>query len=317
MEEFELIRVFFRQADFARAGGQIARAIGDDCALLDLAAGQQLAISTDSLVDGVHFPHNPDPFLLGQRALAVAVSDLAAMGASPLAFTLALSLPHSDSHWLQQFALGLRATALECAITLVGGDTTKGQLNIGITVLGTVPSGQALLRSGAVPGQQLWVSGPLGAAAAALPLLDGSRQSDAATRDALLQSYWTPQPQLQLGRWLLGKAGAVQDISDGLLADAGHIAAESAVQLVIEQPLVPVCPYAMQFDAALATSRALSGGDDYQLLFSLPSEYAAGLQEQFPAARRIGEVRTGSSVLLLDAQGCEQSFGKAGYRHFE
>lgn len=316
MQEFELIGKFFRQADYAQPSAAVDKSIGDDCALLNLAAGQQLAVSTDNLLEGVHFPQGADPFLLGQRALLVAISDLAAMGATPLAFTLALTLPHSDVEWLRGFSLGLGKAAKDCAITLVGGDTTRGALNIGITVLGTVASGQALLRSGAKVGQQLWVSGTLGAAAAALALLGDSQSVATQTSQALLQSYWTPQPQLKLGQWLLGRAGAAQDISDGLLADAAHIAAESAVQLVIESDLVPICPHALKLNAAMALEQALSGGDDYQLIFSLPPEHAADLQRNFAQARRIGEVRAGSGVLLLDAQGRAVEQKQTGYVHF-
>lgn len=316
MHEFELIRQIFREAGYARAGGAVARSIGDDCALLNVSPGQQLAISTDSLLEAVHFPVGADPFLLGQRALAVSVSDLAAMGADPLAFTLALSLPQADAGWLQGFSSGLQAMAGQTGITLVGGDTTRGPLNIGITVLGTVPAGQALLRSSAQPGQQLWVSGPLGGASAALQLLDGQHQVDNAVRRGLLDVYWTPQPQLQLGRWLLGKDGAALDISDGLLADAGHMAAESGVQVVIEQPKVPVNPHAQTLSAAQAMQWALTGGDDYQLVFSLPQNYAAALRAEFPQARCIGRVCSGQGVLLLDSRGQPVEVLQTGYQHF-
>lgn len=316
MHEFELIRQVFREVDYASPGGAVARSIGDDCALLNVAAGEQLAVSTDSLLESVHFPCNADPFLLGQRALAVAVSDLAAMGAEPLAFTLALSLPQADARWLHGFSRGLRAMAHKTAITLVGGDTTRGPLNIGITVMGTVPAGQALLRSGARPGQQLWVSGPLGGAAAALKILDGHAGIDASIRSALLSSYWTPQPQLQLGLCLRGATSAALDISDGLLADAGHMAMESGVQLVIEQERVPLNPAARALSAEQALEWALCGGDDYQLVFTLFEQQAAALQAQFPQACCIGRVCEGQGVLLVDGQGRPVEFSRRGYQHF-
>lgn len=316
MHEFELIRQIFRDAGYARPQGAVAHSIGDDCALLNIPAGQQLAVSTDSLLEGVHFPAGADPFLLGQRALAVAVSDLAAMGATPVAFTLALSLPQAHVDWLRGFSRGLETTAHKTAITLVGGDTTRGPLNIGITVMGAVPVGQALLRSTAQPDQQLWVSGPLGAAAAALRVLDGSCVIDETISAALLASYWTPEPQLRLGQWLLGRGAAVLDVSDGLLADAGHLATESGVQVVIEQELVPVNSAASVLSAEQALSWALTGGDDYQLVFSLSADQAVALQEQFPAASRIGYVCAGQGVLLLDGQGQVVGVERAGYQHF-
>lgn len=312
MHEFELIRQVFREADYARPGGVVVRSIGDDCALLETAASEQLAVSTDSLLEGVHFPPGADGFLLGQRALAVAVSDLAAMGARPLAFTLALSLPQADADWLRELSRGLQTMARQAAIPLVGGDTTKGPLNLGITVMGTVPAGQALLRSGARPGQQLWVSGPLGGAAAALQVL----QAGSSSYPGLLAAYWTPKPQLELGQWLRGKGGAALDISDGLLADAGHMAAESGVQLVIEQERVPVHPEAQALSAHQALEWALCGGDDYQLVFSLPGQHAAALQKHFSQARCIGRVCVGQGVLLVDGQGQPVDLAHKGYQHF-
>ncbi|TDQ36829.1 thiamine-phosphate kinase [Thiopseudomonas denitrificans] len=312
MHEFELIRQVFREADYARPGGAVVRSIGDDCALLHIAVGEQLAVSTDSLLEDVHFPAGADGFLLGQRALAVAVSDLAAMGARPLAFTLALSLPRADVDWLRELSRGLQAMAQQTGTPLVGGDTTRGPLNIGVTVMGTVPDGQALLRSGAKPGQQLWVSGPLGAATAALQVLqDGDNDYP-----GLFAAYWSPRPQLELGQWLRGKDGAALDVSDGLLADAGHMAAESGVRLVIERELVPVHPEALALSADRAPEWALCGGDDYQLVFTLFEQQAAALQAQFPQACCIGRVCEGQGVLLVDGQGRPVEFSRRGYQHF-
>ncbi len=187
-----------------------------------------MAISTDTLVAGVHFADPCDPFLLGQRALAVAASDLAAMGATPLAFTLALTLPHNDASWLQAFAHGLNLMAQHCALRLVGGDTTRGPLCLTLTVFGRVPTGQALTRGGAQVGDLLCVGGELGNAAGALPLVLGQRTAEPAIAEPLLEHYWSPKPQLALGQFLRNKATSALDISDGLLADCGHIAAASA-----------------------------------------------------------------------------------------
>lgn len=315
MQEFELIEQAFRKAEYAQPGAQLIQSIGDDCALLNVPVGQQLAVTTDSLLEGVHFPVDADPFLLGQRALAVAVSDLAAAGAEPLAFTLALSLPQAQSEWVSRFSQGLAAMAQQCRIRLMGGDTTAGPLNINITALGTVPHGMGLLRSNARVTEQVFVSGPLGAAAAALTLFK-AHSLCARLQQQLQAAFWTPQPQLELGQWLRGKAGAVLDISDGLLADAGHIATESSVQLYVEQSRVPVAQAALDCDSRQALSWALSGGDDYQLLFTLAEKFEPELMRVFPHAQRIGRVQAGEGVLLVDEQGDPLPYTQSGYQHF-
>ena len=289
MGEFELIRHYFAAAACARAGGEVVLGIGDDCALLALPAGEQLAVSTDTLVAGVHFPDPCEPFLLGQRALAVATSDLAAMGATPVGFTLALSLPAAESGWLEAFARGLDAMAARCAMRLIGGDTTRGPLSLSVTVFGRVPGGQALLRSGARAGDLLCVGGTLGDAAGALPLVLGQRTDDSPEALALLERYWSPQPQLALGQALRGKASAALDISDGLLADCGHIAAASGVRLVIEQAQVPLSEALLRsVGQEHALQCGLSGGDDYVLAFTLPATQLPGLLDAGWPVRVIG-----------------------------
>ena len=318
MGEFELIRHYFAAASCARAGEGVALGIGDDCALLDVPAGEQLAISTDTLVSGVHFPESPDPFLLAQRALAVSVSDLAAMGATPLGFTLALTLPSAEPDWLEAFARGLDRMAQQCAIRLIGGDTTRGPLSLTLTVFGRVPRGQALTRAGAQVGDLLCVGGELGDAAGALPLVLGQRQAEPAIAEALLARYWSPLPQLALGLALRGKATAALDISDGLLADCGHIAAASGVALLIEQARVPLSAALQAFaDAPTAYECALSGGDDYRLAFTLPPQYLAGLQAAGWPLLVIGRVEAGQGVWLLDADGAPVQAAHSGYQHFE
>ncbi|QLF92683.1 thiamine-phosphate kinase [Pseudomonas sp. ABC1] len=315
--EFELIRRYFASAACARAQGAVALGIGDDCALLAPGAGQQLAVSTDTLVDGVHFPKACDAFLLGQRALAVAASDLAAMGATPLAFTLALSLPEADEAWLAGLASGLELMAQQCAMQLVGGDTTRGPLSLTLTVFGQVPVGQALLRSGARPGDLLCVGGALGDAAGALPLVLEQRQATPELAEPLLARYWSPQPQLALGQALRGKASAVLDISDGLLADCGHIARASSVRLCIEQARVPLSLPLRTFSGDTEALRcALSGGDDYLLAFTLPHEHWAALAAEWPGICRIGHVEAGGGVHLLDEHGRELAAVTQGYQHF-
>jgi thiamine-monophosphate kinase len=317
MDEFGLIRHYFAAAPCAQAAAGVALGIGDDCALLQLSAGEQLAISTDTLVAGVHFPDPCDAYLLGQRCLAVAASDLAAMGATPLGFTLALSLPAASPDWLQGFAAGLNKMAQDCALALIGGDTTRGPLSVTVTVFGRLPVGQALLRSGAQVGDLLCVGGSLGDAAGALPLVLGQRQVAAELAAPLLARYWSPQPQLALGQALRGKATAALDISDGLLADCGHIAKASAVALQIELERLPLSPALLALlDKPAAQHCALSGGDDYRLAFTLPAQHLPALQAAGWSLVRIGQVVAGSGVQLLDAQGETVQPRACGYQHF-
>lgn len=317
MGEFELIRQYFAAASCARSSEGVALGIGDDCALLDLPPGEQLAVSTDTLVEAVHFPVGSDPFLLGQRALAVSASDLAAMGATPIGFTLALTLPSAEPDWLHAFAAGLDRMAQRCGLRLIGGDTTRGPLSLTLTVLGRVPRGQALTRSGAKLGDLLCVGGELGDAAGALPLVLGQCEMPAAVAEPLLARYWTPQPQLDLGVALRGKATAALDISDGLLADCGHIAAASACALRIEQARLPLSAALL---AAVgpeeATRCALSGGDDYRLAFTLPPIHLAELQQAGWPVCVVGHVAAGIGVQLLGEAGVDIEQPRSGYQHF-
>ena len=317
MGEFELIRNFFAAAPCAQGGEGVALGIGDDCALLDVPFGEQLAISTDTLVAGVHFADPCDPFLLGQRSLAVAASDLAAMGATPLAFTLALTLPAVEADWLQAFARGLNLMAQGCGLRLIGGDTTRGPLCLTLTVFGRVPRGQALTRSAARPGDLLCVGGELGNAAGALPLVLGQRSATPAIAEPLLAHYWSPQPQLALGQALRGKASSALDISDGLLADCGHIALASKVRLLIENDRIPVSLALQEFlGDADAQQAALSGGDDYVLAFTLAAvELPTLLADGWPIYV-IGRVVEGQGVGLLDVDGRDITPTTRGYQHF-
>jgi len=314
--EFELIRRYFAAAPCAQAAEGIVLGIGDDCALLQPAPGMQLALSTDTLVAGVHFPQPCDPFLLGQRALAVSVSDLAAMGAEPLGFTLALTLPEAEPTWLESFARGLSQMAGQCAIALVGGDTTRGPLSLTLSVFGQLPAGQALTRAGARPGDLLCVGGCLGDAAGALPLVLGQLPAEGHDASYLLQRYWAPQPQLALGQWLRGRASAALDISDGLLADCGHIAQASAVALQVERDRLPLSAALHSLAGERALDCALSGGDDYRLAFTLPAQYLSALQAQWPEATVIGRAVAGQGVQLLDGAGRRLDPPSAGYQHF-
>jgi thiamine-monophosphate kinase len=317
MGEFELIRNYFAAAPCAQPGEGVALGIGDDCALLSVAAGEQLAISTDTLVAGVHFPDVCDPFLLGQRALGVSASDLAAMGANPIAFTLALTLPDVSADWLQAFARGLNDMAQGCSMRLIGGDTTRGPLSLTVTVFGSVPSGKALTRGGAQVGDLLCVGGPLGDGAGALPLVLNQRSTEASTTQALLARYWSPQPQFELGLALRGKATAALDISDGLLADCGHIALASGVRLLVERDKVPMSDALKAFfDPDEALNAALSGGDDYRLAFTLPPSRLADLLAAGQPVFVIGQVVEGRGVALIDEHGQDVTPLTRGYQHF-
>ncbi|MEX6503462.1 thiamine-phosphate kinase [Pseudomonas zhanjiangensis] len=317
MGEFELIRRYFAAASCARAGEGVALGIGDDCALLALPPGEQLAVSTDTLVAGVHFPEACESFLLAQRALGVAVSDLAAMGATPIGFTLALTIPSADPAWLQGLAAGLDRMAQACGVRLIGGDTSRGPLCLTLTVFGRIPAGQALTRSGARAGELLCVGGYPGEAAGALPLVLGQRQAAAEIAEPLLARYWAPQPQLDLGQALRGKATAALDVSDGLLADCGHIAKASGVALLVEQARLPLSPALVALvGETMARDCALSGGDDYLLAFTLPAEHLADLQAQGWPIHVIGRVEAGQGVQLLDKQGRPVTPPVRGYEHF-
>lgn len=313
MGEFELIEHYFKTAPCAVLNDHIPLGIGDDCALLKLSNNTELAISTDTLVADVHFPSQATPSLIAQRALAVTVSDLAAMGAKPLAFTLALTLPNVDKAWLKSFAEGLSIKATQCAISLIGGDTTKGPLSITMTVLGEVPCGMALRRSGAKQGDLLCVSGCLGDGAAALPMVLGNKMPI----PQITEHYWSPFPQLALGLSLRNKATACIDISDGLLADCGHIANASQVALVVELAKLPISDAVKRhYDKKTYQYYALAGGDDYQLAFTLPEEFLNELLEHYPSIKVIGRVEHGAGVKLLADNGQPIAMDARGYQHF-
>lgn len=313
--EFDLIDHFFNRPRSTRQ----PLGIGDDCALLAPRPGMQLAVSTDMLVEGRHFFADVDPQSLGHKALAVNLSDLAACGAAPLAYTLALALPRADEAFLAAFARGLHALADRHDIELIGGDTTAGPLNLCITVFGEVPSGQALLRSGAEPGDDLWVSGRLGDARLALEALLGQHpqlpEVLAVTRDALER----PEPRVALGRALRGVARSALDLSDGLLGDLGHLLDRSQAQCgtplgaVIELERLPRSAALSAQPEALQQLCLLSGGDDYELLFSAAPEDRERVMRAGEAAQtavtRIGRIEridpsTGQHrIRVLDAEG--------------
>jgi thiamine-monophosphate kinase len=289
--EFEIIRRYFsRPAPSALLG------VGDDAALVQSAAGRELAVSTDLLLEGRHFAAGAAPRALGHKALAVNLSDMAAMGATPRWATLALALPSADAAWLAPFAEGFYALAARFGVDLVGGDTTRGPLTLCVTLLGELPAGTALRRDGARPGDDVWVSGELGGAAYAL-----EHAQDAAAAKRLHE----PEPRVALGERLRGLAGAAIDVSDGFAQDLGHILERSGVGAVVRYADLPKFRIA---DAALEQRCVLAGGDDYELLFTAPPAARAAIEALaaplgLPLSR-VGSIQAGAPRLqLLDAQG--------------
>jgi thiamine-monophosphate kinase len=289
--EFEIIRRYFsRPAPSALLG------VGDDAALVQSAAGCELAVSTDLLLEGRHFAAGAAPRALGHKALAVNLSDMAAMGATPRWATLALALPSADAAWLAAFAEGFYALAARFGVDLVGGDTTRGPLTLCVTILGELPAGTALRRDGARPGDDVWVSGELGGAAYAL-----EHPEDAAAAKRLHE----PEPRVALGERLRGLAGAAIDVSDGFAQDLGHILERSGVGAVVRYADLPKFRIA---DAALEQHCVLAGGDDYELLFTAPPAARAAIEALaaplgLPLSR-VGSIQAGVPRLrLLDAQG--------------
>jgi thiamine-monophosphate kinase len=316
MGEFELIERFFKRPARRNALGS-----GDDCALLAPAPGMQLAVSSDMLVEGRHFLSTVDPFKLGHKALAVNLSDLAACGAQPLAFTLALAMPHVDEAWLGGFSRGLFALADAHGCELVGGDTTRGPLNICITVFGEVPAGQALLRSGARPGDDLYVSGTLGDARLALEVFRGGVSLPAQAFEQARARMEQPTPRVALGQALRRIATSAIDVSDGLMGDLAHLLRQSGVGTCID---TVVAGGLMQVAAALDDEQkldyVLAGGDDYELLFTAPAAQreavrAAAAQARTPVAC-IGRIEAQPGIRLLDGQGrlIERRYGS--FDHF-
>jgi len=318
-DEFSLIAQYF--SDCGAAGDDTLLGVGDDCALLAPPAGEVLAVTTDTLISGVHFPHHSPARQIAQRALAVNLSDIAAMGATPRWFQLALTLPDSDQDWLAEFSAGLNAMACEFNCALVGGDTTRGPLTISITLMGTVPSGQAMKRSGAKPGDTIFVSGTLGDGAAGLAAVEGRLSLSAEDTDFLEGRFWQPQARVAQGLKIRAFASAAIDISDGLVADLGHIAKASQVAALVEVDKLPLSPALRR---AAGSERgltwALSGGDDYELCFTVPASGLAQCQrlidEGVLTATPIGQIIEGQGVLCVDGQGSPLETPHSGYQHF-
>lgn len=319
MGEFDLIARYF-----TRPGRTAVLGVGDDCALLQPQHGMQLAVSSDMLVQGRHFLSTTPSADVGHKALAVNLSDLAACGAKPLAFTLALALPSVDEAWLAGFAKGLWALADVHSCELIGGDTTQGPLNICITVLGEVPPGDALLRQHAQLGDDIYVSGTVGDARLALEVFRGNLSLQTADFEAARARMDRPTPRVSLGLALRGVANAAIDISDGLLGDLGHILQRSHVGAVIETAWVQDSAAISDAMQTISLNKrldfALAGGDDYELLFTAAPDQAdevlAAAEQCGVSVTCIGRITPVAGLQVLDLQGLPLSRRFAGFDHF-
>jgi thiamine-monophosphate kinase len=315
--EFDLIRRHFTHPTRHTALG-----VGDDAALLQPGAGMQLAVSTDMLVCGTHFLPDTDPQALGWKALAVNLSDLAAMGAMPRWAFLALALPTPDETWIEAFAHGLLECAAAFDVDLAGGDTTRGPLNLCITVVGEVPDGAAITRDGAGAGDDIWVTGQPGCAALGLAALRGEIDMDAAAHHACVSALQRPQPRVAAGLALRGIASAMLDVSDGLLGDLRHILERSGMGATIDVaalPLTTLLSYGISPESARAA--LCGGGDDYELAFTAPPARRAAIAALATrldlAFTRIGTITPACDTLLLrEPDGRLTPAGRTGYDHF-
>jgi thiamine-monophosphate kinase len=321
LSEFERIARFF--APLAAPG---ALGLVDDVALIDGPPGEQYVLKTDAIVEGVDFPPGTPPDLVAQKLLRINLSDLAAKGAAPVGYLLVTALPRSlGEDWLAGFAAGLAKDQATYGIGLLGGDMSAidGPISLTLAAIGRVAAGRAVLRSGARAGDFVYVSGTLGDAALGLAVLQGRLAlPDATAREFLIDRYHLPQPRLELGQRLAGIAHAMLDISDGLVADLGHLCAASGVAAVVETAQLPLSAAAQP---AVRSERqwlmaALGGGDDYELLFAAPAGAAAEIarvaQETGVAVTAIGRIESGSGVRVLDADGAPLAVPSAGYHHF-
>ncbi len=323
--EFELIERFFAPLSAAEPG---AFGLTDDAAVIGVEPGYTLVVTTDTLIAGVHFRAEDGPAAIAAKALRVNLSDLAAMGAVPVAYTLAMAFPAGqgiDEQWLRSFTDSLGEDQARFGVTLLGGDTvaTPGPLTVTVTAMGKAPEGAVLRRSAARPGDSVYVSGTIGDGALGLLAVRGDLADlDAAMRQALVRRYHRPTPRIELGWRLVGLAHAALDVSDGLVADMGHICTESRVGATMEAARVPLSPAggaAVAADPGLLAV-VLTGGDDYELLFTAPPAAADGLarlsRELNVPLTAIGRVDAGSGVRVVDEKGRDVALATRGYRHF-
>ncbi len=318
LSEFELIRRYFQSPEPNRS--DVILGIGDDCALLQPAAAQQLALSTDTLVSGIHFFPDVDPESLGHKVLAVNLSDLAAMGAQPAWVSLAITLPRVDELWLSSFSGGFSRLAKKYNVQLVGGDTTRGPLSITVQVMGFVNPNESLRRDAACSGDSVYVTGTLGDAALALQMLQ--REGMDSVSNELLQQLLMPMPRVEFGVALSQYTNCAIDVSDGLLADLGHIATTSGVGVELQLDKLPLsAQYMDSVESEKSYSLALTGGDDYELCLTVKPEQCSNVeslaQEQGLQLTRIGRVVSGSGVRCVDESGRIVALETGGFDHFQ
>jgi len=314
--EFDLIA-----RHFTRATPGAVLGVGDDCALLAPTPGMHLAVSSDMLLEGCHFSPQDSPAGIGHKSLAVNLSDLAAMGATPRWATLAIALPEANDAWLAAFARGFFRMADLHGIELVGGDTTRGALTISITVIGEVPPGQALRRDGAQAGDDVWVSGVIGSAAMALAYRQGRLFMEQIDAARVLPALYLPTPRVALGIALRGIATSAIDISDGLLGDLGHILERSHIGAVLEFAALPTLPGVQGYlHEPVARDCVLAGGDDYELCFTAPASkrdaVLAAAENAGVAVTRIGQIAAKPGLAVIDADGQPLPIEHTGYDHF-
>ena len=320
LSEFSLIDRFFSGHD---RGPGVVLGVGDDCTLLSPRPGHQLAISVDTMVCGTHFFPDQPAAAVGHKALAAALSDLAAMGAEPLGTLLAITLPTADEAWLTAFAEGMGKLAERLRAPLIGGDTTRGPLSVSVTVIGQVPVGSALRRTGAEPGNLVVVSGSLGGAFAGLQAEQERREAGGgppALQDPTLRRFFLPEPRIALGRTLRGRTRTAIDLSDGLMADLGHICTASGCGATLQAEAIPRDPLLAGWPDGASLAAALSGGDDYELLFAWPARQRAELRPLASALQLpltvIGEFTKEPGLRVLDPTGQPVTLADPGFDHF-
>jgi len=318
LNEFDIIQSYFSTQPVARP--DVVLGIGDDAALVSVPPEHELVVASDMLVAGVHFPESTDAGSIGHKALAVNLSDLAAMGADPAWFTMNISLPRADPEWLEQFCTGLFTLARQFGVALIGGDTTRGPLTVGIQILGTVPRWQALTRSGAKPGDRVYVTGYLGEAALGLGLVQGRIELPEEYQAPVVTKLNRPTPRIAAGQHLRGIASACIDISDGLAADLGHVLEASQVGAHIELGRLPISPAYDHVLPQAGWGQALSGGDDYELCFTVPPAREPALRKvaaRFGVPfREIGVIETEPGLRITDEQGKPLALSSVGFDHF-
>jgi thiamine-monophosphate kinase len=317
--EFELIARYFQRGN--GVGPRVELGVGDDCALIDGGPQSQWAVTTDMLVEGVHFLADVDPEALGHKALAVNLSDLAACGATPRCFFLALALPAVDEPWLAAFSRGIFSLADRFGCTLAGGDTTRSVqgVTISITALGDVPRGGALLRSGAVAGDEIWVTGTLGDGALGLACRRGAVKAADAAQQAITRLE-RPEPRVSLGERLRGIASSAIDVSDGLAGDLGHILERSGVAAAVRWGAIPRSAALQRFSPEQQRQFVFGGGDDYELLFTAPPAAGAAVESAARASgvpvARIGSIHAGRGLSVIDERGSAVDIAPRAFDHF-